>query len=121
MMDAKQRTELLRARFKARKPSSSLPRAKAKPKPVEQRGPKAGRMAMGSLGLALAWNWGRTEWVQAPNAAPDPSLLRLVRSGDKPSTLSKIAEKAAPKKLLRRFLKAEGLLSEKLRADVASS
>ena len=66
-------------------------------------------------GPALAWRWGKTEWIQAKDAKPSPVALRLPRSGDEPSTITVIAEKAAPKKLVRTYQNAEVLLAARAR------
>jgi hypothetical protein len=99
-MEKDERREFIKARFKALEPSNATPLPKAKQRPAEQRGPQAGRMAYGGFGFALAWRWGRTEWLQTPDSPKDPYKLRLPRGGAEPSPLARIAQKM-PGKLKR--------------------
>lgn len=109
-MDANIRAELLRQRLRAIRPLAVAPRVQAQKKPAEHRGPAAGRMSHASLGFALSWKWGRTDWVQESDAKPENTPKPKRNAGDV-ATLTKIAKKA-PSKLKRRFLIAEEMLPQ---------
>lgn len=87
-MDKAQRANLIRERFR-KLGGKLLPRAQ--PKPKEYRSPKAGRIAVASLGEAKAWSWGKTEWLQAADA-PKPIVVRIERK-KRASPLVEIAKK----------------------------
>ncbi len=106
-MEKAQRAELLRQRFQAKAGKwQYVSTGRTRP---DAETPKPSRLDS-SFGFALSHRWGRTEWLETPDAKTKRAVGTRNRKGI--PALTVIAAKA-PKKLTRRRATAEGLLSER--------